>query len=414
MVWRAETFLSRSMRSTETHPDMESVSPDTRAPSGAKDLEPLPLFDLRLTEEDLQAVGDTLRSGWLSMGPITQAFERAFAEQLGVKHAVAMSSCTAALHIAYLAAGVGPGDEVIVPSYTFAATASAVLYCGATPVFADIIGSHDLSIDPAEVERLITPRTKAVAAVHFAGYAAPVDRLAELCRERDVHLIEDAAHSPSATLNGRKLGTFGLASAFSLFSNKVLSVGEGGLLVTDDDEIAAMAQRLRSHGMTVTSWAKHNGAGAYDVATLGYNYRIDEPRSALALSRLGRLEQDIDRRRELTRRYRAALSAIPGVTVPFRDEDVETSSCYVQAIVLTDPAQRDALRLRLREGYGVQTSIFYPPIHLFSAYRERFPGVTLPRTELAASGEITIPLFPHMTFAQQDRVVDALAREVSP
>ena len=227
------------MPSTETHPEMERALPDTLAPSGAQDLEPLPLFDLRLTEEDLQAVADTLRSGWLSMGPMTQAFERAFAEQLGAKHAVAMSSCTAALHLAYLAVGVGPGDEVIVPSYTFAATASAVLYCGATPVFADIIGSHDLSIDPAEVERLITPRTKAVAAVHFAGYAAPVDRLAEICRERGVDLIEDAAHSPSATLHGRKLGTFGRASAFSLFSNKVLSVGEGGLLVTDDDEIAA-------------------------------------------------------------------------------------------------------------------------------------------------------------------------------
>jgi dTDP-4-amino-4,6-dideoxygalactose transaminase len=393
---------------------MEWASLDTSAPSGAQDLEPLPLFDLSLTEADLLAVADTLRSGWLSMGPITYAFEAAFAEHLGAKHAVAMSSCTAALHLAYLGAGVGPGDEVIVPSYTFAATASAVLYCGGTPVFADIIGQRDLSIDPAEVKRLITPRTKAVAAVHFAGYAAPVDRLAELCRDRGLALIEDAAHSPSASLNGRKLGTFGLASAFSLFSNKVLSVGEGGLLVTDDDEVAAMARHLRTHAMTVTSWEKHQGGGPYDVPALGYNYRIDEPRSALALSRLGRLEQDIDLRRELTRRYRAELSAIPGVIVPFRDEDVETSSCYVLAILLTEPAQRDDVRLRLRERYGVQTSIFYPPIHLFSAYRERFPGVSLPRTELAASGEITIPLFPHMTTAQQDRVIDALAREVSP
>jgi dTDP-4-amino-4,6-dideoxygalactose transaminase len=402
------------MRGTETSPDMGRASLDTSAPSRAQGSEPLPLFDLRLTEADLQAVADALRAGWLSMGPITHAFETAFAEQLGAKHAVAMSSCTAALHLAYLAAGVGPGDEVIVPSYTFAATASAVLYCGGTPVFADIIGSHDLSIDPAEVERLITPRTKAVAAVHFAGYAAPVDHLAELCRDRGLVLIEDAAHSPSATLNGRKLGTFGLVSAFSLFSNKVLSVGEGGLLVTDDDDVAALARRLRTHAMTVTSWEKHQGGGAYDVAALGYNYRIDEPRSALALSRLGRLEEEIDLRRQLTRRYRAALSVIPGVIVPFRDEDVETSSCYVLAILLTNPVQRDDLRLRLRERYGVQTSIFYPPIHLFSAYRKRFPGVSLPRTELAASSEITIPLFPYMTTAQQDRVINAIASEVSP
>ena len=402
------------MPGTGTSPDIRfpaaggSTRPETASP------EPLPLFDLRVEEEDLQAVADTLRSGWLSMGPRTEAFEEAFAAQLGARHAVAVSSCTAALHLAYLAAGVGPGDEVIVPSYTFTATASAILYCGATPIFADIIGLHDLSIDPLEVERLITPRTRAVAAVHFAGYPAPVDDLAKLCEDRQLALIEDAAHSPSAMLNGRKLGTFGLASAFSLFSNKVLSVGEGGLLVTDSGAVATLARRLRSHAMTLTSWDKHQGArGTYDVPALGFNYRIDEPRSALALSRLNRLEEEIACRRELTRRYRTHLAAIAGLSVPFRDAAVETSSCYVMPILLSDPTRRDAVRLRLREDYGVQTSIFYPPIHLFSAYRARFPRVSLPRTEDAASREITIPLFPHMTTAQQDRVIEAIAHEVS-
>jgi dTDP-4-amino-4,6-dideoxygalactose transaminase len=373
----------------------------------------LPLFDLRLEEPDLQAVADTLRSGWLSMGPRTEAFEKAFAAHLGVKHAVAVSSCTAALHLAYAAAGVGPGDEVIVPSYTFTATASAVLYCGATPVFADIIGPHDLSIDPDEVRRLITPRTKAVAAVHFAGYAAPVDRLVDLCAEHDVILIEDAAHSPSATLHGRMLGTFGLAGAFSLFSNKVLLAGEGGLLVTDDDRVAGLARRLRNHAMPVTSWDKHRGADStYDVPALGYNYRIDDTRSALALSRLRRLTEEIDCRRELTRRYRTELRTLRSVFVPFRDEQAETSSCYVMPILLDDPARRDEVRLGLRLQHGVQTSIFYPPVHRFSVYRKRFPGVSLPRTESAAAREITLPLFAHMTTAQQDRVLDALAHEV--
>jgi dTDP-4-amino-4,6-dideoxygalactose transaminase len=400
------------MRAIETSPEMTSTSLDRSGPAAAQQPEPLPLFDVRMTEADLEAVADTLRSGWLSMGPRTEAFEAAFASGLGAKHAVAVSSCTAALHLAYLAAGVGPGDEVVVPSYTFTATASAVLYCGATPIFADIIGPHDLSIDPEEVERLITPRTKAVTAVHFAGYAAPVDRLAALCRDRGVALIEDAAHSPSATLNGRKLGTFGLASAFSLFSNKVLAVGEGGLLVTDVDEIAATARQLRTHAMTVSSWEKHSGGGPYDVAALGFNYRFDEPRSALALSRLGRLEEEITLRRELTRRYRAELSAMPGLSVPFRDDDVQNSSCYVMAILLNDPSRRDHVRVRLRERYGVQTSLFYPPIHLFTTYRERFPGVSLPKTESAAAAEITIPLFAHMTSGQQDRVIDAIAREL--
>ncbi len=374
----------------------------------------LPLFDLQLEEPDLDAVAETLRSGWLSMGPRTEAFEEVFAGQLGARHAIAVSSCTAALHLAYAAAGVGPGDQVIVPSYTFTATASAVLYCGGTPVFADIIGPGDLSIDPDEVQRLITPRTKVVVAVHFAGYAAPVDRLAALCEERGLTLIEDAAHSPSAMLHGRKLGTYGLAGAFSLFSNKVLSAGEGGLLVTDDDRVAALARRLRNHAMTLTSWEKHKGAnGAYDVPALGYNYRIDESRSALALSRLHRLEDEIDRRRQLTRRYRAELRAMPGVLVPFRDDQVGTSSCYVMPILLDDPARRDEVRLRLRKQHGVQTSILYPPVHRFSIYRQRFPDVSLPRTETASSREITLPLFAHMTTDEQDRVLGALAREVS-
>jgi dTDP-4-amino-4,6-dideoxygalactose transaminase len=373
----------------------------------------VPLFDLRLQEADLNAVAETLRSGWLSMGPRTEAFEQAFAAHLGAKHAVAVSSCTAALHLAYLAAGIGPDDEVIVPSYTFAATASAVVYCGATPVFADIIGPHDLSIDPDEVERLLTPRTKAVVAVHFAGYAAPVDRLSALCADRQVTLIEDAAHAPSATLNGRKLGTFGLAGAFSLFSNKVLSVGEGGLLATDDESVAALARRLRSHAMSISSWDKHRGAhGAYDIPRLGFNYRIDEPRSALAMSRLARLEEEIEHRRVLTRRYRAELAGLAGLVLPFRDEDVGTSTCYAMPIIMTDRARRDEVRLRLRERHGIQTSLFYPPVHLFTVYRERFPNVCLPKTEITAGGEITIPLFPHMTVEQQDRVLDAIWQEV--
>jgi len=397
-----------------TPPDTSTATLGGARPRDAAPHAPVvPLFDLRIEEPDLEAVADTLRSGWLSMGPRTEAFEQAFAAKLGARHAIAVSSCTAALHLAYLAAGVGPGDEVIVPSYTFAATASAILYCRATPVFADIIGPDQLSIDPAEVERLITPRTKAVAAVHYAGYAAQVDRLAQLCASRQLALIEDAAHSPSATLNGCKLGTFGLASAFSLFSNKVLSVGEGGLLATDDDTVAALTRRLRNHAMSLSSWEKHQGArAAYDVPKLGFNYRIDEPRMALALSRLTRLGDEIARRRELTHRYRTHLSAMPGVFVPFDDEAVATSSCYVMPILVADPASRDDVRLRLREEHGIQTSILYPPIHLFSAYRARFPQLSLPRTEAVASREITIPLFPHMTIAQQDRVLAAIAQEV--
>ncbi len=373
----------------------------------------VPVFDLRLTREDLDAVAETLRSGWLTMGPRTQEFERRFAEAIGAQHAVAVSSCTSALHLAYLAAGIGPGDEVIVPSCTMVATAAAVLYTGATPVFADIVSVAEPLIDPDHVEALITPRTKAVVAMHYGGYAAAVDRLAEICERHGIQLIEDAAHSPLATLNGKALGTYGVSGAFSFFSNKVLAVGEGGLLATDDDDVAAFARTRRGHAMTSVTWDRHQGRGDhYDVTDLGFNYRIDEPRAALLLSRLSRLDDEIQRRRELTRRYRARLAEIPGVTVPFTDDSVESSSCYILAIMFDDPERRNEVRVALREQYEVQTSVFYPALHEFSAYRERFPDIELPHTERAARAQVTLPLFTHMTDEQQDQVVDALASEL--
>lgn len=369
----------------------------------------VPVFDLRLEEDDVQAVLDVLRSGWLTMGPKTAEFEAAFAAHLGAKHAVAVSSCTSALHLAYLAAGVGAGDEVIVPAMTFAATAAAVVYCGATPVFAEIVGPHDLSLDPDDVAAKLTPRTKAVTVVHFAGYAAAVQELRALCDAHGVALIEDVAHAPCASADGRALGTFGLAGTFSFFSNKVLACGEGGLLATDDDDVAALARSLRSQAMTSGTWSRHTGeTETYDAVGLGYNYRLDEPRSALLLSRLRKLPAGVERRRALTRLYRERLKDVPGVSVPYGDDAVEHSTCYVLPILLDDETQRDEVRRRLRDDNGIQTSVFYPAVHEFTAYRERFGTPSLPRTEYVARAEITLPLYPDLDEALIDRVVDAL------
>jgi dTDP-4-amino-4,6-dideoxygalactose transaminase len=217
-----------------------------------------------------------------------------------------------------------------------------------------------------------------------------------------------------ATLDGRSLGTFGVAGAFSFFSNKVLAAGEGGLLATDDAEVAAFARSRRSHAMTRGSWERQQGAPEdYDVPALGFNYRIDEPRAALLLSRLRRLEDDVARRRELTLRYRRMLEGVTGLIAPFDDEAVATSSCYVMPVMLEDAARQGELRIALRERHRVQTSLFYPAVHEFTAYRARYPGVSLPRTELAARSEVTLPLFTHMTEDDQDRVVGALAEELS-
>jgi dTDP-4-amino-4,6-dideoxygalactose transaminase len=370
----------------------------------------IPLFDLRLAPQDIEAVEEVLRSGWLTMGPKTAELEDAFAAHLNARHAIAVSSCTAALHLAYLAAGVKPGDEVIVPSMTFVATAAAAVYCGATPVFADILGPHDLSLDPNDVKDKITANTKAVCAVHFAGYPAPVKQLKALTDEHGIALIEDAAHAPAAHVDGRKLGTWGLAGAFSFFSNKVLGCGEGGLLATDDDEVASLARRLRNQGMTSGTWSRHTReTDGYDVTALGFNYRIDEPRSALLLSRLRRLDGEVERRRELIRAYRAKLGTLDGLILPYQDEGVELASCYVMPVLVEDVERRDRVRHTLRDRHGVQTSVFYPAIHEFSAYRRRLGEQSLPNTEYAARAEITIPLFPDMQAAQQDRVVEALA-----
>ena len=343
------------------------------------------------------------------MGPRIQEFEAAYAEFLGCAHAVALSSCTAALHLAYLAVGVGPGDEVIVPSMSFAATSNAVLYCGGTPVFADIVGRNDLGVDVADVEKRITDRTRAVCAMHYAGYPAAVDRLRAICDERGVALVEDAAHAPSADLDGRKLGTWGTAGCFSFFSNKVLSVGEGGLLATDDDGVADCVRSLRSHGMTSGTWDRHRGhAETYDIVELGFNYRMDEPRAALLLSRMRRVDDEIARRREIVRGYRERLAGVERLTLPYTDGDVGRSSCYVMPTLLDEGVDRREFRQEL-SARGVQTSILYPAIHEFSEYRRRYPDVSLPRTEDAARTQVTLPLFPHMTEEQLDRVSAAVA-----
>jgi dTDP-4-amino-4,6-dideoxygalactose transaminase len=365
----------------------------------------VPLFDLALSEADRAAVDEALRSGWLTMGPRTEAFEREFAAHLGVPHAIALSSGTAALHLAMLAAGVGPGDEVVVPAITFVATAAAARYCGAEPVLADILGPHDLGIDPADVERCLSERTRAVCVVHYGGYTAAAEELRALCDERGIALIEDAAHTPSATTaSGARAGAIGLAGCFSFFSNKVLSCGEGGLLATHDDEVAQHVRLRRSHAMTSGTWDRHRGhAPGYDVVALGYNYRLDEPRAALLSARLTRLEEDIEQRRALVRRYREKLA---GVTVPYTDDEVGRGSCYVMPVMLDDPGRRDAIRAHMLEAHGVQTSVLYPAIHEFTAYAGTR---SLPRAEHAARAQLTLPLYPHLGEERQDVVLDALA-----
>ncbi len=371
----------------------------------------VPLSDLVVTEEDIAAVAEVYRSGWLSQGPRTQEFEAAFAAYTGAEHAVAVTNCTAALHLMAMAAGLGPGDEVIVPSLTFVATANAIAYTGAKPVFADIAGLTRPWMATDSVRARITSRTRAIVSMAYGGHPGETLALAELARERGLLLLEDSAHALGTRIDGGHLGTFGWAGAYSFFSNKNLAVGEGGMVVCPDAEVAARLRLLRAHGMTAISWDRHRGhAAGYDVVATGHNFRIDEARSALGLSRLARLDDENALRGLLDERYRELLSGVEGVEPMRAPQGAESLAHHLFTVVLPVGADRDGVRRALAE-QGVQTSLHYPPAHRFQIYADA--AVELPLTDAYSARAITLPMFAHMSGEQVETVVSALAEALA-
>lgn len=372
----------------------------------------VPLADLDYGDEEKQAVLDVLDSRWLTMGAVTQKFETEFAAFTGAKHALAVSNATVALHLACLALGIGPGDEVIVPALTFVATANAVLYTGAQVRFADIIGPEELNISPEAIEKLITPHTKAIIVMHYGGYPCRMPEIMQIATRHHLAVIEDAAHAPGAFLENHHLGTWGDIGCFSFFSNKNLSTGEGGMVVTQHDELAEKIRLLRSHGMTTLTWDRHRGhAYTYDVVAVGYNYRIDEIRAALGVVQLQKLTANNNRRAEITQQYWQILGNY-GLELPFHKMMQSSTSCpayHIFPALLPESIERKGFMDRLRAS-GIQTSIHYPPIHLFSHYRKTFPDISLPQTEAAAAREITLPLYPTMKEKAINLVIQAVAQ----
>jgi dTDP-4-amino-4,6-dideoxygalactose transaminase len=370
----------------------------------------IPLSDLDFGPEELQAVHNVLASKWLSMGEVTETFERHFAAFLGVPYAVAVSSGTAALHLALAALGIGVGDEVIVPSLTFVASANAVLYIGATPVFVDITSTDDFSIAPQAIEQALTPATKAVMVVHYGGYPADMAAIATAIAGRDIAVVEDAAHAPGAQLDGRSLGSFGDAGCFSFFANKNMTTGEGGMLITPRQDVYERVRRLRSHGMTTVTWDRHRGhASSYDVVALGFNYRTSEINAALGITQLRKLPTNTQRRRQLTEQYHRRLRDIPGVAIPFQAH--RGSSAYHLLPVLLENAVVRAHVMQHLASRGIQTSIHYPPIHQFSFYRklQQVSPASLPKTEAVGSCQMTLPLYADLTEDQVAYVCDCVA-----
>jgi len=371
----------------------------------------VPLFDVLFDEEDLLAVRQVLESGWLTMGPCVDAFEEAFARFNGSTSSVAVANGTAALHLALAACNIGPGDEVICPAMTFVATVNAVLYQGAVPVFADIASTHLPLLTAEKIAEKITPATKAIMVVHYAGHPCPMGPIMDLAEKHNLKVIEDCAHSPGASCEGVLTGNLGHVGCFSFFSNKNLSVGEGGMVTTRDPKLADTMRALRSHAMTQSTISRHHGhAFTYDVVGLGYNYRMDEMHAALGTTRLNHLEEDNQTRARIVAQYTDAFKQIDAIEIPLLDSPCSPVH-HIYPILAQSLTARNELMRALREE-GIQTSIHYQPVHRFTYYAQQVPSArtNLPHTEQWAQRELTLPLFPTMTNEQIDMVINAVSR----
>ncbi len=373
----------------------------------------LPYGRQTLDESDIQAVVAALRSDWLTTGPLVERFERAFAEFVGASEAVAVSNGTAALHAAMFAAGVGPGDEVIVPALTFVATANAAVYQGGKPVFVDVCDDN-LLIDVAEVERKLTERTRAVVCVDYAGHPCDYDPLLELVRKHRLILIADACHAPGALYKGRKVGTLADLNTFSAHPVKHFTTGEGGLITTNDTEMAARMRIFRNHGIdTDHRLRQERGTFHYEMQSLGYNYRITDFQCALGESQLQKLPQWVHRRRQIARRYDAFFQNFPLARPLVTSPDVEHA--YHLYVIRLDlgrlKADRRTIFSQMRaEGIGV--NVHYLPVPLHPYYRETFqtrPG-GWPRAEAAYEELLSLPIFPGMSDQDVDDVTEALTK----
>ncbi|HEV2277813.1 MAG TPA: DegT/DnrJ/EryC1/StrS family aminotransferase [Acidobacteriaceae bacterium] len=371
----------------------------------------IPLSAPDITDFEIEAVVSVLRSPRLSLGPKLEEFERSVAEYVGSAHAVGVSSGTAGLHLALIALGIGPGDEVIVPSFTFVAVANAVRYVGATPVFADIDG-ESLNLDPAHVEAAITPRTRALIAVHTFGRPADMAALGAIARRHGLKVIEDACEALGAEIDGQRVGTFGDAAVFAFYPNKQITTGEGGMVVTQDADVSRQVRALRNQGRYGEAWLEH--------AELGYNYRLSEMQAALGVAQMRRVDEILACREAVARRYCALLAGNPAVRLPAMDVPGQRLSWFVFVVQVPE---RDQVAERLASA-GIATGRYFAPIHLQPAYAPSSRSNTtaekngickfdLPVTEAAGARTLALPFFNRITEEQMGRVAEALRTALS-
>ena len=362
-----------------------------------------------IDDTEIEAVSQVLASKWISTGNRVREFERAFAEYLGVKHAIAVSSCTAALHLSLVVAEIGSGDEVITTPYTFTATAEAIRYVGAKPVFVDI-DPNTLNIDATKIEQAITPRTRAILPVHIAGLPCDMDVIQDICRNHNLVLIDDAAHAIPTEYKGQYIGNMGDLSAFSFYANKNMTTGEGGMITTNNDAFAKPLRTMRLHGIDKDAWARQSARDIwrYDIATEGYKYNMTDIQAAMGLCQLMKLNKQHERRRNLAQIYQTELASFPQISTPVAPENPNEHSWHLYIIQLP-PGERDGFIGALREA-NIECSVHYIPLHLFEFYQAQYGYCVgdFPCAEAAFERVVSLPLHPGLTEAEIHIVIDAI------
>jgi len=367
-------------------------------------------------EEEIAEVVQTLKSGWITTGPKTKEFERRMGDYLGVKHAIAVSSCTAALHVALAAIGVGRGDEVITSPLTFCATANAVVHLGGRPVFADI--GDDLNIDPVEIERHITSRTKAIIPVHHSGQPCRMDEILACARAYNLPIIEDAAHAIGAVYHGRMIGTIGDVTAFSFYATKNMTTAEGGMIATDNDDLAEKMRLLSLHGISKDAWKRYSSEGSwyYEVLCAGYKYNMTDIQAALGIHQLAKLEQFIQARSWYASTYNEAFGDMPEIQVPLANAGLRHAwHLYVIQLNLERLTIDRAEFIEALRAENIGTSVHFIPVHLHPYYRDQFGyrRGDYPNAERIYDRIISLPLYPKMTEEAMQDVIAAVQRTVS-
>ena len=364
-----------------------------------------------IDDTEIEAVSQVLASKWISTGNRTREFERAFAEYLGVKHAIAVSSCTAALHLSLVVAEIGSGDEVITTPYTFTATAEAIRYVGAKPVFVDI-HPDTLNIDTRKIEQAITPRTKAILPVHIAGFPCDMDALLDISQNHNLTLIDDAAHAIPAEYKEQYIGTLGDLSAFSFYANKNLTTGEGGMITTNNDAFAKLLRTMRLHGIDKDAWARQSQRNIwrYDIATEGYKYNMTDIQAAMGLCQLMKLNKQHERRRNFAQTYQTELAKFPQISTPVSPDNPGEHAWHLYIIQL-QTGNRDAFVESLSEA-NIECSVHYIPLHLFEFYQDQYGYQVgdFPCAEAAFERVVSLPLHPGLTEEDIHIVIDAIGK----